>query len=379
MGVPYTVALALAGAALGAASLFPAVHLTKSLLFSVFLPGLIFEAALHIEWRSLRQNWLVILLLAVPGVIGSIAVITITLTPLIAFLGIAPGFGWREAVVFGALISATDPIAVVSLFREMGAPPRLTLLLDAESLLNDGTAFIFYVISLSLLAGDPVSIGDVTGMFFIIAGGGVLVGAVVGLLAALVIRPIDDAMIEIAVTTIAAYGSFVFAEELHTSGILATVTAGLFCGNLAARSGMSEASRRAAQSFWEYVAFALNSIIFLLVGFELHFQALVQDWLPIVIAYVSVTLARGVVILIGCYLADIGKEAIPRRWVPVLIWGGLRGALPMVLALTLPQESPYRALLLSMTFGVAALSIILQGLTTGALIRRLGLCTKETA
>jgi CPA1 family monovalent cation:H+ antiporter len=374
--LPYTVALVLAGLALGGLDLFPAPQLTKTLLFSVFLPGLIFEAAFHIDFREFRDNWITILSLAVPGVVASTALIAFILTPVIVALGVAVGFGWKHALVFGALISATDPVAVVGLFRNMGAPRRLTMLLDGESLLNDGTAIVFFTLSLSLLAGTDVTAGHLVLQFLSIVGVGAVIGAVIGVTASLLMRQIDDPMIEITLTTIAAYGSFVTAETAHASGVIATVAAGMLCGNFGARTGMSASTRVATETFWEYVAFALNSIVFLLIGFEVQLPVLFSYWLPILVAYLVVTVGRGLVIVGGRALVGLTRERFPWRWSIVLTWGGLRGALPMVLVLSLPSTFAYRELLVSMTFGVAVLSILVHGLTMSGVLTRLGIVSE---
>jgi len=375
--IPYTVALVVAGLVLGGLHLFPAPELTKTLLFSVFLPGLIFEAAFHIDSREFRANLITISSLAVPGVIVSTALVAFSLTPLMGGLGVVSGFDWKSALVFGALISATDPVAVVALFRNIGAPPRLTLLLDGESLLNDGTAIVFFTLSLALLSGRATTASQLASQFLSSVGGGAAIGLAVGLAASALTRKIDDPMIEITLTTVAAYGSFVSAESLHSSGVIATVAAGMLCGNYGARGGgMSPSTRIAAETFWEYVAFALNSIVFLLVGFEVHLATLLQYWLPILVAYLVVTLGRGLMICIGCGLVRMTRERFPWRWSAVLTWGGLRGALPMVLVLSLPKTLAYRDLLISMTFGVALLSILVQGLTMSGLLKHLGLVSE---
>jgi CPA1 family monovalent cation:H+ antiporter len=374
--LPYTVALVLTGLALGGMRLFPAPELTKNLLFAVFLPGLIFEAAFHIDSREFRENWITILSLAVPGVVASIALVALILTPLADALGLAPGFTWKHALVFGALISATDPVAVVGLFRNMGAPQRLTMLLDGESLLNDGTAIVFFTLSLYLLTGSDVTANQLALQFLSIVGVGAIIGTAIGTAASLLMRQIDDPMIEITLTTIAAYGSFVTAETLHASGVIATVAAGMLCGNYGARTGMSASTRVASTTFWEYVAFALNSIVFLLIGLEVQLSTLLVYWLPILVAYLVVTVGRGLVIVAGRALVGLSRERFPWRWTVVLTWGGLRGALPMVLALSLPASFAYRELLVSMTFGVAVLSILVHGLTMPGLLTRLGIVSE---
>lgn len=374
--LPYTVALVSAGLVLGSLHWFPAPHLTQGLLFSVFLPGLIFEAAFHMDGRELRENWMTILGLAVPGVIASTVLVALVLTLVVGVVRFAPGFDFKHALVFGSLISATDPVAVVALFRSLGAPRRLTTLLDAESLLNDGTAIVFFTLSLSLVSGSAITTSQLGLQFFSIVGTGVAVGAVLGIGASLLMRQIDDPMIEITITTIVAYGSFVSAEALQSSGVIATVVSGILCGNIGARLGMSPSTRVASETFWEYVAFALNSIVFLLIGFEVHLSQLLRYWLPILVAYLVVTLGRALVIGIGRGLIGMTRERFPWRWSVVLTWGGLRGALPMVLALGLPESFADRQLVVSMTFGVAVLSILVHGVTMSPMLRALGIVSE---
>jgi CPA1 family monovalent cation:H+ antiporter len=371
--VPYTVALVLTGLALGILNLFTPPHLTKELLFSVFLPGLLFEAAFHIEFREFWRNRLAIAALAVPGVAAAVALTTVILTPVVTTLHLEQDFTWRYALVFGALIAATDPLAVVAVFRGLGAPRRLSVLLDGESLLNDGTAIVFFTLSLSLVIGSSVTTGQLATDFFKIVGFGGLIGAAVGLAVSQVIKQIDDAMIEITLTTIAAYGSFVTAEHFHFSGVIAVVVAGVLCGNYGARFGMTPSTRVAVETFWEYVAFALNSIVFLLIGLEVHLDALFSSWKVILAAYLAVTAGRGLVIFAVSGLLRKTREKIPWPWSVVLAWGGLRGALPMVLVLSLTKEFLHRDLLVTMTFGVVMISILVHGMTISPLLRWLGI------
>ncbi|MGD9948120.1 MAG: Na+/H+ antiporter [Desulfobulbus sp.] len=371
--VPYTVALVLTGLALGILNLFTPPHLTKALLFSVFLPGLLFEAAFHIEFREFWRNRLTIASLAVPGVAAAVALTTVILTPAVNTLHLAPHFTWQYALVFGALISATDPIAVVAVFRSLGVPRRLSVLLEGESLLNDGTAIVFFTLSLTLVTGVSVTSGQLATDFLKIVGFGGLIGTAVGLAASQVIKQIDDAMIEITLTTIAAYGSFVTAEHFHCSGVIAVVAAGVLCGNYGARTGMSPSTRVAVETFWEYVAFALNSMVFLLIGLEVHFHAFLASWKVILVAYLVVTAGRALVIFAVSSLIRKTREKIPWSWSVVLTWGGLRGGLPMVLVLSLPYDFLHRELLVTMTFGVVMISILVHGMTVSPLLRWLGI------
>jgi Na+:H+ antiporter len=375
--LPYTVGLVLAGLLLGLARLFPAPTFDKALLFSIFLPGLIFEAAFHIDFEEFWRNRVTIASLAVPGVVLSIALTAVALAPLAAALHFLPGFTWRYALVFGALISATDPVAVVSLFRRFNIPRRLSMLIEGESLLNDGTGIVFFSLSLSIAAGAAISVRALSLEFVTVVGMGAMIGVAIGLAVSIILRHIDDPMIEVSLTTIAAYGSFVAADHLHYSGVIATVAAGMLCGNYGARTGMSPSTRVAAETFWEYVAFALNSVVFLLIGLEVPIRDLLASWLPIVAAYLIVTLARAFVIFIVWRLVGFTRERFSGRWSAVLTWGGLRGALPMVLALGIPSGFPFREAIVTLTFGVVTLSILGHGLTMLPLLRRLGIVSVE--
>ncbi|MGD8317871.1 MAG: Na+/H+ antiporter [Myxococcales bacterium] len=377
--VPYTVALVAAGLLLGVLHLFEAPQLTRDLLFSLFLPGLLFEAAFHIEFRQLWRNRWTVTALAVPGVIAATAITALTLAPVVEALGLATGFGWRQALVFGALISATDPIAVVAIFRSLGAPRRLTMLLEGESLLNDGTAIVFFSLSLGLLAGGGVDALGLAKDFVIVVGAGATMGLAIGIAVSQVIRHVDDPMIEITLTTIAAYGSFLMADRLGYSGVIATVAAGLVCGNWAAPTGMSPSTRLAVEAFWDYVAFALNSIVFLLLGLEVHLETLLSAWQAIGVAFILVSVTRAVVVAGASVVLRHTRERIPWRWSALLAWGGLRGGLPMVLVLSLPSDFPHREFLITMTFGVVLLSILGNGLTMPRLLRALGIVGRGDA
>lgn len=369
--VPYTVALVVAGLVLGSSGFLEAPHLTKELLYAVFLPGLLFEAAFHLEFKKFWANKLAIHSLAIPGLIAAILLTAAILGPAIAGLELESNFDFIYALVFAALIAATDPIAVVGLFKSLGAPKRLAVLVEGESLVNDGAAIVVFALVLEVAEGAPFVAADAAVAFAKVAGLGLVVGLVVGYAVSKVIQNVDDPMIEITLTTIAAYGSFALAENFHVSGVLATVTAGMLCGNYAARTGMSATTRIATESFWEYLAFALNSFVFLLIGFEVRASDLLASWLPICVAFVAVTLARAIVIFGVTGLLRRTRERVSWPWATILAWGGLRGGLSMVLALGLARDFPHRDIIVTMTFGVVTLSILGQGMTMAPLLRAL--------
>ena len=373
--LPYTVALVVVGLVLGNVGALEAPHLTKDLLFALILPGLIFEAAFNLDVKEFTRNRLAIGSLAVPGVIVAIALTALIVTPMMNGLELDATFDWRYGLIFGALIAATDPIAVVGLFKRLHVPHRLSVLVEAESLLNDGTAVVFFTIILAFVGGAATTVGALMMQFVIIVGGGALAGAALGVGATLVTRRIDEPVIEITLTVIAAYGSFVLAEHFHCSGVIATVVVGLLCGCWERRIGMSPTTRLAVESFWEYAAFALNSIVFLLMGFEVHVASLLASWREIGVAYLATFVARFGVIAAVVVLLRATGDRLPKSWSVVLTWGGLRGALSMVLALALPADYPHRQQLITMTFGVVLLTLLVQGLSMSVLLRRLGIVT----
>ncbi|MEO7456340.1 MAG: sodium:proton antiporter [Gemmatimonadaceae bacterium] len=371
--VPYTAALLFAGVALGATHVVPLPHLTKDLLFAVFLPGLLFEAAYHLEVHELRDNAWTITALAVPGVVAAIGLTAALLVAGTHLIGSVSMLDWRTALVFGGVIAATDPVAVTALFRELGAPRRLHVLVESESLLNDGTSIVFLTLLLAWFSGESPTIVSLGIDFIRIAGLGAAIGLLVGGIASHIRTRLNDAAIEITLTTIAAYGSFVAAEQLHCSGVVATVAAGVVCGQTGRHNTLTATTRVAVDSFWEWLAFALNSAVFLLLGAEISLAVLGAEWRIVVLAALSALGARALVVGgVGLLLART-SERVPRAWIAVMTWGGLRGALSLVLALSLPATSANTPLIVVMTAGTVMLSLAGQGVTMPALLRRLGI------
>jgi CPA1 family monovalent cation:H+ antiporter len=375
--IPYTVALVVSGLALGMTHVIETPHLTRQLLYSLILPGLLFEASFHLDLQDLWKNRLAVPMLAVPGVLASILLTAFILTLFSSVLPLLHDFTLPQGLVFGAVIAATDPIAVVAVFRSLGAPKRLRVLVEGESLLNDGTALVLYGLVLTFVSGTHVAASSLVVEFFKVVGTGVMAGIAAGTLVSKIIGAVDDPMIEITLTTIAAYGSFVAGDAIGGSGVIATVTAGMLCGNYGVRKRMSPSTRIATETFWEYVAFALNSVVFLLIGFELRASDLIASWQPILAAYLAVTVGRSLIIGAVTGILQKTRERIPWNWAPVLTWSGLRGALSMVLALSLAPEFPQRHLIVTMTFGVVLLTILIQGTTMKPLLKRSGLVSQS--
>jgi CPA1 family monovalent cation:H+ antiporter len=277
------------------------------------------------------------------------------------------------ALLFGAIISATDPISVLAIFKTLNINKRLSVLIEGESLLNDGTAVVVFQILLTAVAGGGLSLGKGIGQFLLAVIGGAALGLVMGYSASKITQTIDDPEVEITLTTIVAYGSYLLASSLHLSGVIATASAGLIVGNIGANRGMSARTRAALESFWEYLAFVMNSLVFLLIGLEVHVDSLGRAWSAVLFAIAAVLIGRVLSVYSLVPLSNLLAEKISLRWQHVFVWGGLRGALALALALSLDNGFPYRARLLDLTFGVVIFSILVQGLTTKPLLRGLGL------
>lgn len=361
--LPYTVALIGVGLLIGAIHIFHPPQLTQELLYAIFLPGLIFEAAVHLKISDLLKDFWTLIALVVPGVILS------TFFTAVVFVATSVEFlhdssiTWPVGILFGAAVAATDPVAVVALFRQLGAPRRLRILIEGESLLNDGTSIVIFILALQLIQGELGGVGVAALDFFKIVGLGLLIGVTIGFLADLVMSKLDDAMVVITITTIAAYGSFLVADQLGVSGVMSTVAAGLVCGNRALNNIAFPSIRIATESFWEYVSFALNSLIFLLIGFSIDMSILFQLWPLVLLAYFSVLIARYVVMLGNWGIFRLTRLKFPFSWSMVMGWAGIRGALSMILALSIPTSLPYKAQIVALVFGVVLLSILVQGLS----------------
>jgi CPA1 family monovalent cation:H+ antiporter len=363
--IPYTVALVLIGLLIASWSPLN-FELTPELILALFVPPLVFEAAFHISFNELRRNLPGILLLAVPGVI-----ITTLVVGGIVKLGTSLDFS--VALVFGALIAATDPVAVVALFRALGVPKRLAVLVESESLFNDGTAIVIFNLMIAIGLTGRFNLAGSVASFIIVAAGGILIGSALGWVVSRLIARVDDYLIETTLTTVLAFGSYLIAEEFHVSGVLAVVAAGLINGNISPR-GMSPTTRIVLFNFWEYVAFLANSLIFLLIGLKVDLAAILAAWQPILIAILAVLVARAMVVYGLSWLVNRVAEPIPVKWQHVINWGGLRGAIGLALALSLPISlGSQRDLLIDMAFGVVLFTLLVQSTTMRPLIRSLGI------
>lgn len=363
--IPYTVGLVAAGFFIAFLPLELEINFSKDLLFKVLLPPLIFEAALYIDWRELRKDLTVIITYATVGVLLSAGVTAV-------FMQYAVGWSWQAAILFGVLIAATDPVSVIATFKEARVEGRLRLLVEAESLFNDSTAAVAFTVALTFALGETVSFGSSVWTMILSIGGGIVSGLLIGGLALLIIGKTEDDLVELSMTTLAAFGSFWLAEHFHLSGILATTTAGLLIGNLAAFGAITEKGEESIRHFWDFTAFVSNSIIFIILGINVAYQDFAKSIVPIFVAIIAVLVGRAIAIYPCSVLFSRSSLKIDAKHQHMLFWGGLRGALALALALGIPDSLPYRREILIVTFGIVAFSVFVQGLTITPLLRRLG-------
>lgn len=365
--IPYTLLLLLVG--LGLATLdVRLINLSPELILFIFLPPLLFEAAWNIKWSNLKRDWLPIGLFAIVGVIICVGGL---------FLGLQQfaGASLATALLVGAGLSATDPVSVVALFRELGVDKRLTTLMEGESLFNDGVAVVAYNLLLGIALGvEQFDIPVTISRFLVFVGIGLSIGGLIGFGISYLTQRFDLPLVEQSLTLVSAYGTYLVAEQLGGSGVIAVVTTGLILGNFGSRIGMSPRTRLSVSEFWDFVAFFVNSIVFLLIGDQVIFDGLIENLDTILIAILVMTVARAVSIFGLSALSNWwGKSEITVPNQVVLCWGGLRGSVSVALALSVPESLAEREDIIAIIFGVMLFTLLVQGLTTKPLLQFLDL------
>jgi CPA1 family monovalent cation:H+ antiporter len=391
--VPYTLLLVIVGFVVGLLPFLPHEHIDPNLVLYVFIPALLFEGAWNAELDRLEADWLPIVLLAIPGMVLSLLVVAVVL-----HFGI--GMAWLLALLVGAIVAPTDPIAVIALFQQLGVPDRLRTLVEGESIFNDGTGGAAYELILAVLlptlglaevSGNPTfpntSAVGIAGEVLWLIFGGFLLGIGVGWIASHVVRRVDDRLVVITITIAVAYGMYLLGTALNTSGLLAVVGAGLVMGSYGRKNAMSPRTIEAADDVWEFIDYLANSLLFLLLGFELALTNLAQSFPGIFFGLLGALIGRVLMIYVFIPLQDVlarwwshrgsGRPTrlprprpVPPAWRPVMVLSGLRGALSLALVLSLPEALAQRNLLTDIVYGIILVTLLGQGLTLRVLLPR---------
>lgn len=366
--IPYTLLLVIVGLGLAIVDI-RLVNLSPELILEIFLPPLLFEAAWNIRWRNLKNNLVPVTLLAIVGVIITVVGIGFTLNYL-------TDLTLPIALLVGASLAATDPVAVIALFRELGVGERLTVLMEGESLFNDGVA----VVAFGILVGIPLgtqefSTTDSLLKFVTFTGIGIGVGGLIGFGISYLTQRFDLPLVEQSLTLVSAYGTYLLTEELGGSGVIGVVTVGLILGNFGSRIGMNPRTRLSVSEFWEFIAFFVNSIVFLLIGDQIDIRSLVDKWQLIVVSIATLVAIRGISIFGLGTMSNLITKKNPITWQQetVLWWGGLRGSVSIALALSVPVMLEGRQDIIEAVFGVVLFTLLVQGLTMQKVIEKLGL------
>jgi len=366
--IPYPVLLAVGGIVIG---LLPGLRLPRigpDLILLAFVPGLVFEASLALDLDEMWRRVVPISLLATLGVF-----LTVMLIGALAHYGL--GLDWASGFLLGAIVAATDPIAVVQLLRQVGAPRGLEAILDGESLFNDGTGVaVFSAVLGTILSGHPSAM-DAGLRFTYVTGVGGAIGLAAGAAAVVALRRVREAELEILITLVLAYGAYLAADVVHASGVVSVVAAGIVVARYGSRTGRLQGTQ--LHGFWNLLAFVLNAILFLLVGVALPAQRLAAVAGLALGAYAIMLVARAVPVYGLLGLAGVRGSSIPWSWKHMTMWGGLRGALSVALALsvaTYPQVNPNVAVL---AYGMVVLSLVVQGGLLLPIARLLGLSSPD--
>src|SRR5579875_748791 len=378
LSVPYTLGLVVVGLLISIFHVLPSVRLDPDLVLFVFLPALLFQGAWEMHVSDLWAHWLAVLLLAVPGVLISLVVIAVP----VHFL---TGIDWLSSLLLGAILSPTDPVAVLGLFRQLKVDVGLSTIIEGESLFNDGMAGVLYSTFLSFVLlsqqGTVFTTGQalLTGLltFLLEAGGGVVIGLICGYLISRFVSLIEGPLIETTVTIVAAYGVYLLADSLHTSAILAVIVSALLLGSYGRETGMGPRTQESVDTFWEVLAFLANALIFLLIGTQLNPPGLFAGLIPAsllltaLVTLGTVLLARLLIILGLLVLNRPLRMGIERPWRLLIFWSGLRGALSLALVLALPLTVSDRDALVLSTYAVVFFTLMVQGFSLRWVLKRL--------
>lgn len=376
--VPYPILFVVGGSLLGFLPGLPEVHLDPELVLTLFLPPLLYIAAYFTSVREFRSRLRSITLLSVGLVLATTAVVAAVAHALVA------GMPWGVAFALGAIVSPTDPLAATEIMRRLGAPRGVVNIVEGESLVNDAIALVVYRVAVGAVVGGSFSLAGASLEFVLSAAGGVAVGLAVGWLVSAIRRRIEDAPVEITVSLATGYAAFLPAEQLHVSGVLAAVTAGMYVG-WRGHQFTAATTRIQSQAVWETVSFVLNAVLFVLLGLQLpqilggtesySASTLAVGALLVSVTVIGTRLVWNATVPYAAYALELPGRSYARTSFQerlVISWSGLRGAVSLAAALALPEDFPLRGLIVFLTWAVIMATLVLQGLTLPSLIRALG-------
>jgi CPA1 family monovalent cation:H+ antiporter len=358
---PWPFLLLLAGAVLATARVVPAFTVSPLLVLVVFLPPLLFDAGFSLRITSVRRELPWILLVGVLGAVLAAALVFVLLR--------AAGVPSDEALLLAAILAATDPVSVFAALRRLHTPERLRVTLEGESLINDGVAVVLFVVALAVVQRRVIAPVGVLGLFLMLTVGGLAVGAALGLLTRRVLATLPKPL-QIVVTVVAAYASYLLADRIGASGLLAVIALSLILG-----SAYQPTTHHQVHRFWRQLGFAMSSVVFLLVGMQVRLDQVWRVGGRLLLLVVTVMLARALMVI---FVTLVRGDLWPWSWRAALLWAGLRGALSLALALALPADMAGHDEILALVFGFVFLSLVVQGLSTGPVFRLLGI-SRQTA
>ena len=369
--VPYSVALVVLGVALAILRPPVEIRIEPQLILAVLLPALVFEGAYRTDLRLLVPSLPAVLLLAVPGVLVTAVLVGVALS-------VSVGLDFRLSFLVGTMVAATDPAAILAVMAQSGATRRLTTLVEAESLFNDGTGVVIFSIAVGALA-VPIGPAGVAWELVVAIAASTAIGVAIGFVTSRALIGLDDHLVEVAISLVAAYGSYLLTAQVGLSGLIATVACGLVFSGYGRRFGMSAETRQAIDIVWEFIAFLATTLVFLLIGLAIGVSQLLAAAFASIAVLAALLVSRGVIVygLLGgsaWLLHRLGRvRVMPASWLHVIAWSGLRGAVSVALALSLPTDLPQRALLQGIVFGTTLLTLVIQGPTARPLISGLRL------
>lgn len=369
--IPYVTGLVLAGLPI-TNLLSRRIGLDPSLVLNLFLPILIFEAAINTDISRLRSTFKPISLLAGPGSIFSSAIIA-------AIVKYGLGLDWIPALLIGVILANTDTVSMIAVFKEIRVPSRLSTIVEGETLFNDAAALVSFNLILVIYTTGSLTATGIIRELLVVALGGGLVGAVLGYLCLPIFSRLNDPLSSLLLTVALALGTFQIGQFLGVSGAVAVVIAGLIFGNLGLPRSSSASDRMSLTNFWEYAAFGVNTFIFLLIGLEINPVTLWKILPAIMLVILAYQLGR----ILSVYLLLAGlrwfDRPIPLRWQHVLFLGNIKGSLSMALALSIPLALPGREGVIELVFGAVLFSLVGQGLSLPWLVKRLKISSVSDA